>query len=104
MSQRFDRRDVLKLGCAAALELAGGRSFGRAQADTERRGRVIGHPEAARAGEAMLAAGGNAVDAAVTAAMVASVVGMHFCGIGGYGGHMVVAPSRGKLTAIDFNS
>src|SRR5262249_30660080 len=35
----------------------------------------------------------------------AGVVAVHQCGIGGYGGHMVIAPPRGrKVVAIDFNS
>jgi gamma-glutamyltranspeptidase/glutathione hydrolase len=67
-------------------------------------GLVLGQPEAARAGQEVLAAGGNAVDAAVTAALVAGVVAVPGCGPGGYGGHMVIAPPRGKVVAIDFNS
>src|SRR5688500_10936288 len=68
-------------------------------------GRVAGQPQAAVAGEAMLRAGGNAVDAMVTAAFVAGVVSIHNCGIGGYGGHAVIAlPDGKKVTAIDFNT
>jgi gamma-glutamyltranspeptidase/glutathione hydrolase len=53
----------------------------------------------------VLDAGGNAVDAAVTAALVASVVAVPGCGIGGYGGHLVIAlPRGGKVVSIDFNS
>src|SRR5262245_59789410 len=66
---------------------------------------VVGQPVAAKAGLEVLADGGNAVDAAVAAALVAGVVAVHQCGIGGYGGHMVIAPPRGrKVVAIDFNS
>jgi gamma-glutamyltranspeptidase / glutathione hydrolase len=65
---------------------------------------VNGQPQAAEAGTAILAAGGNAVDAAVAAALVAGVVAVPSCGIGGYGGHLVIARPDGKVTAIDFNS
>ncbi len=48
--------------------------------------------------------GGNAVDAAVAAALVAGVVAVSQCGIGGYGGHLVVGLPDGKVSSIDFNS
>ena len=67
-------------------------------------GLVIGQPQAAKAGMDVLAAGGNAVDAIVAAALVAGVVAVPSTGIGGYGGHLVVATPTGKVTAIDFNS
>ncbi len=73
-------------------------------ADTSPKGLVNGHPEAAEAGKAVLAAGGNAVDAAIAAALVAAVVAVPGTGIGGYGGHLVVCKSDGKVSAIDFNS
>jgi gamma-glutamyltranspeptidase/glutathione hydrolase len=73
-------------------------------ADGKSTGCVVDHPEAAKAGVEVLKAGGNAIDAAVTAALVAGVVAPHQCGPGGYGGHMVIALAGGKkVTAIDFN-
>ncbi|OWK46331.1 Gamma-glutamyltranspeptidase [Fimbriiglobus ruber] len=63
-----------------------------------------GHPQAAVAGNEVLAAGGNAVDAIVAAALVAGVVAVPLTGIGGYGGHLVVSRPGQRATAIDFNT
>lgn len=90
---------VLSLACASKAP----RQLSAKSADGQ--GLVVGHVEGARTGMDVLAAGGNAVDAAVAAALTAGVVGVHLCGIGGYGGHMVIAvPGGKKVTAIDFNS
>src|SRR5262245_20965492 len=100
-----DRRTAMML--AAGVCLGGGRLRAAADERASRAagGRVEGHPEGAKAGEAVLAAGGNAVDAAVTAALVAGVVSPQNCGVGGYGGHMVVATADGRtVVGIDFNS
>jgi gamma-glutamyltranspeptidase/glutathione hydrolase len=96
MPPAIDRRDFL---CAASAVLAAPPVSGR-----DMRGLVTGQPQGAAAGMAILVGGGNAVDAIVTAALVAGVVEVGGCGIGGYGGHMVIAPAGGKVTAIDFNS
>src|SRR5262249_41398210 len=63
---------------------------------------VTGQPQGAAAGMAVLA-GGNAVDAVVATALVAAVVEVAGCGIAGYGGHMGIAPARGRGAATDFN-
>src|SRR5262245_38374388 len=68
------------------------------------KGLVTGQAEGAAAGNAVLAAGGNAVDAIVSAALVAGVVALPSTGLGGYGGHAVIARPDGTVTAIDFNS
>jgi gamma-glutamyltranspeptidase / glutathione hydrolase len=101
MPSHFDRRSFLKL-IGLAPVAAGIPAFGQLPAKST--GLVLGQPEGAAVGMDVLAAGGNAVDAAVTAALVAGVVAVPMCGIGGYGGHMVIAKPGGKVSAIDFNS
>lgn len=92
-----DRRQFLTTTALAALPAV-------LRAADPPAGRVNGHPQAAAAGMEVLAAGGNAVDAVVAAALVAGVVAVPSTGIGGYGGHLVVARPGGKVHAIDFNS
>lgn len=105
MEQRYQRREVLTIAGSAWLgnifvDIAHG-----AAEETKSRGCVVGQPEAAQAGGEVLAAGGNAVDAVVTAALVAGVIAPHQCGPGGYGGHLVVARAGGqRVMGIDFNT
>jgi gamma-glutamyltranspeptidase/glutathione hydrolase len=99
---RTSRRQFLELAAAGVLTLRSG--VGRANDESAATGGlVIGQSEGATAAAAVLADGGNAVDAVVAAALVAGVVAVSRCGIGGYGGHMVVGVGE-KVTAIDFNS
>lgn len=58
------------------------------------------HPLATQAGEAILAQGGNAIDAAVAAALTLGVVDGHNSGIGG-GCFIVIRWADGRLEAID---
>ncbi|MDA1311857.1 MAG: gamma-glutamyltransferase [Acidobacteria bacterium] len=55
-------------------------------------------------GTDVLCCKGNAVDAAVSAALMAGVTELSGCGIAGYGGHMVIAMADGRVSAIDYNS
>lgn len=87
---------------AASAALAG--AWAAPAQDAPPTGLVTGHPDAATAGNAVLAAGGNAVDAAVAAALVVGVTALPSTGIGGYGGHLVLARPDGTTAAIDFNT
>ena len=60
-------------------------------------------PGAAAAGEQLLRLGGNAVDAAVATALASCVADPCNTGLGGFGGHMMVAPPEGPAICIDFN-
>src|SRR5262249_60251601 len=79
MANRYDRREMLQMSASALL----GGLIPTTVCAAEGKGAVVGEPTAARAGMDVLTAGGNAVDAAVTAALVAAVVAPHQCGIGG---------------------
>ena len=58
------------------------------------------HPDASQAAAAAFAAGGNAVDAALHAAVTLAVVYPHMCGVGGDLFALVQNPD-GKLVAVD---
>jgi gamma-glutamyltranspeptidase/glutathione hydrolase len=102
----WTRREMLKLtgGLVAVNAVTTRPPLAEAQ-ETVTRGLVSGGPRAAAVGQQVLNEGGNAIDAAVAAALAAAVGAPAACGIGGYGGHMVIALAGGKkITAIDFNS
>ena len=98
----------------AALRIAGGALAGAvfaprftiaADAPANPHGVVIGEVNAAKAGHKILADGGNAVDAVVSGALVATVSAPSSCGIGGYGGSAVFSMAGGRrITALDFNT
>jgi gamma-glutamyltranspeptidase/glutathione hydrolase len=68
-------------------------------------GAVVGENTGMKAGAQILASGGNAIDAAVCAALTACSAAPARAGIAGYGGHMIIATDGGKkITAIDFNT
>lgn len=60
-------------------------------------------PEAVEAGLEALKSGGNAVDAAVAAALVQTVVDPQMCGIAGFGCLHVYDPNRGIHECLDFH-
>ncbi|MBT5264206.1 MAG: gamma-glutamyltransferase, partial [Rhodospirillaceae bacterium] len=64
---------------------------------------VAAQPEAAEAGAVVLKRGGNAVDAAIAAALVQGVVDPQMCGIAGFGSCHLYLPSLGVHTCIDFH-
>ena len=64
---------------------------------------VAAQPEAAEAGAKVLMQGGNAVDAAMTAALVQGVVDPQMTGIAGFGNCQLYLPTEGVHTCIDFH-
>lgn len=62
---------------------------------------TAGHPLAAEAGAAILENGGNAVDAAIAANLVLTVVRPHMCGLGGDLFALVYSAKTGKLEALN---
>jgi gamma-glutamyltranspeptidase/glutathione hydrolase len=64
---------------------------------------VTAQPEASEAGARILMRGGNAVDAAMAAALVQGVVDPQMCGIAGFGSCQIYMPGRGVHTCIDFH-
>lgn len=65
---------------------------------------VAAQPEAVEAGAVVLRAGGNAVDAAIAAGLVAGVVDPQMCGIAGFGNLQVYLPAQGTHQCIDFHA
>lgn len=95
---------VLLLTAALAAPLAAQQVVQGAPGETIRTagGMVVSeHPEASRAGAEVLAAGGNAVDAAIATGFALAVTHPSAGNIGG-GGFMVIRFPDGATTALDF--
>ena len=106
MDSAFTRREMLRLTGKAAIAgaLLPHLSFGREEKSSTPHGAVVGDPAAVHVGLKFLADGANAIDAAVATAFAAGITSPSKCGVGGYGGHAIVALANGKVTTIDFNS
>ena len=109
MSKKYSRREMLsRTGGALLIGSLGLPGCFAAQKKTEGRwehGAVVAENEGGKVGQKILAQGGNAIDAAVAAALTGCIAAPARSGIGGYGGHMIIALAGGrKITAIDFNS
>lgn len=66
-------------------------------------GMVVGPGQAVAAGIEVLGAGGNAIDAAVAAALAACVVAPAQCGVAGFGGALVVyLAAEGHIACLEF--
>lgn len=103
----YTRREILALTGKAVVAgaLAPQLALAREEHSAEAYGAIVGNVVAANVGEKILREGGNAIDAAVGAAFAACIAAPSSCGIGGYGGHAMIALAGGKkITAIDFNS
>ena len=64
---------------------------------------VAPQPEAVEAGALVLKQGGNAVDAAITCALVQGVVDPQMAGIAGFGSLQMYLPKMGEHYCIDFH-
>jgi len=100
-------RPVIAIGLAIGFAVGGAIGLGAQQADApppvpSKNGMVITtSAPASDAGAAILAKGGNAVDAAVATAMALAVTHPSAGNIGG-GGFMVIRPAKGAPTTVDY--
>lgn len=100
MYSRRTIASVMLLAVAMVIAPAQGQTT-REQSASGQRGMVVtGHPMATDAGVRVLAEGGNAIDAAVAAALMLGVVDGHNSGIGG-GCFMLIRTADGQTVALD---
>src|SRR5947209_5949030 len=108
MTKKYSRREMLSRSAQAlvlgTLGIPSCVSPGKKSPAQSRYGAVAGEEAGARVGEKVLADGGNAIDAAVAAALTSCVATPSRCGIAGYGGHMTIALAGGrKIVSVDYN-
>jgi gamma-glutamyltranspeptidase/glutathione hydrolase len=98
----FAVRAALALALGSLLLAWAGRAWAAAAAPAESRRGMVASPQAdaTRVGAAVLAAGGNAVDAAVATAFALAVTDPHHSGIGG-GGFALLRLADGRVIALD---
>jgi gamma-glutamyltranspeptidase / glutathione hydrolase len=103
--KRITRRQML----VTSAQIAGAAAVGiscvtrRHSTQAPQRGILFGDKEGAKAAETIFAHGGNAVDATIAAAFTAGISSPSKCGIGGYGGSVMISQA-GSIYCIDFNS
>ena len=102
------RRMLRQTGKALAVGIAGFPWIVRALPTVRQGGKfgaVVGEEIGAGAGMRVLKEGGNAIDAAVAAGLASCVAVPARCGVGGYGGHMIIGIARSrKVYCIDYNT
>jgi gamma-glutamyltranspeptidase/glutathione hydrolase len=108
-SHPYTRREALALTGKALLTGAFAATACAADSADEKSahafGAVVGDPAAMKVGEQVLQDGGNAIDAAIATAFAVGIVSPSKCGVGGYGGHAMIAFDGGrKVAAIDFDA
>ncbi len=106
MPAKYDRREMLRLTgqTAALLAVLPSSVFGRSNGRPVS-GVLVGEPAVAAVANKIFADGGNAIDAVIAAALAAGITSPSKCGIGGYGGAMMIGRAGNhKVTCIDFDS
>ena len=106
MTRPISRRKMLQVTSKAALAstLVPHIVFAKEETSSSFHGAVVGEPTAAKIGDKVLADGGNAIDAAIATAFAGGITSPSKSGIGGYGGHAIIALANGKVTTIEFNA
>ncbi|MDB6059125.1 MAG: Gamma-glutamyltransferase [Verrucomicrobiales bacterium] len=101
--KRITRRQMLIATAQASAAAMIAPACATRRMSEPQRGILLGDVEGTKAAKRIFAAGGNAIDAAIAAAFVAGISSPSKCGIGGYGGSMMIAQGD-AIYCIDFNS